>query len=370
MQSARKMLDFVRGKGKAHFAASPVFTSVMTQPMHGHPWLTTSNDPRTIEDIAAVGRECGFVPFFEVLWFEVGVIDYDEVRDEINGDTCDRVKTFRTPKGEFALVDRFTRLRSRSVAKHAFSTVEDLDAYEYVIRRSIDRIEQCRPKLRDVVRRAGDRAVPYFTANSPLKFFNLIGSAERILLVMDVPDRMMELCRLNEELSMAATRIAFEEGFRVFFAGTESSLYSPAMVERYVIDFLVERRKAVRELGALFYLHECGKMQDLIDKGYYERLCPDILEGFQPPPSGDITDLGVAVRGLPKSIVTKGNLDLNFLLNARPEEVRAAASAVLAGIKDRRHLMGGSCSALPGTPLANLRAMVEAVELANGRAPA
>ena len=368
MQSATEMLDFVRGKGKARFAASPVFTSVMTQAIHGHPWLTTSNEARTIDDILAVGKECGFVPFFEVLWFEVGVIDYDEVRDEISGDTCDRVKTFRTPRGEFALVDRFTRGRSRSVAKHAFSTLEDLEAYEYVIRRSIDRIEQCRPKLREVIRRTGDRGVPYFTANSPLKCYNLIGSAERILLVMDAPERMMELCRLNEELSTAATRIAFEEGFRVFFAGTESSLYSPGMVEKYVIDFLIELRAAVREMGALFYLHECGKMQDLIDKGYYERLCPDILEGFQPPPSGDITDLGAAVKGLPKSIVTKGNLDLNFLLNARPEEVREAAAKVMSGIKGRRHIMGGSCSALPGTPLANLRAMVEAVEVMNRKA--
>jgi hypothetical protein len=369
MQTAAQMLDFVRGKGKARFAASPVFTSVMTQAIHGHPWLTTSNEPRTIEDILAVGRQCGFIPFFEVLWFEVGVIDYDDVRDEIRGDVCDRVKTFRTPKGEFALVDRFTRLQSRSVARHAFSTLDDLDAYEYVIRRSIDRIEQCRPKLREVIRRAGDRGLPYFTANSPLKCFNLIGSAERILLVMDAPDRMMQLCRLNEDLSVAATKIAFEEGFRVFFAGTESSLYSPDMVEKYVIDFLVERRRAVRDLGALFYLHECGKMQDLIDKGYYRRLGPDILEGFQPPPSGDITDLGAAARGLPKSIVTKGNLDLNFLLNARPDEVRDAAVTAMAGIKGRRHIMGGSCSALPGTPLANLSAMVEAVDLMNKKAP-
>ncbi len=330
MKSARRMLDFVRGRGQARFAASPVFTSVMTQAIHGHPWLTTSNDPRTIEDIVAVGQGCGFVPFFEVLWFEVGVIDYDEVRDEIQGDTCDRVKTFRTPKGEYTLVDRFARGHSRSMAKYAFASIEDLDAYEYVIRRSLDRIEQCRPKLREVVRRTGDRAVPYFTANSPLKFFNLIGSAERILLVMDAPERMMALCRLNEALSLAATRIAFEEGFRVFFAGTESSLYSPDMVERYVIDFLVERRRAVREMGALFYLHECGKMQSLIDGGFYERLNPDIFEGFQPPPSGDITDLGRAVKGLPASIITKGNLDLNFLLSARPEEVREASRAVIS----------------------------------------
>jgi hypothetical protein len=296
------------------------------------------------------------------------VIDYDDVRDVISGDTCDRVKTFRTPHGEFALVDRLARYRSRSVAQHAFSTLADLDAYEYVIRRSLDRIEQCRPKLRAVIARTGDRAVPYFTANSALKFFNLIGTTERILLVMDAPERMLKLCELNEALSTAATRIAAEEGFKVFFMGTESSLYSPRMVEDYVIRFMLERRQVIRRLGGIFYLHECGKMRDLLDAGVYARLNPEILEGFQPPPSGDITDMGAAARALPDSIVTKGNLDLNFLLDARPADVRAASLNVLRGMKGRRHIMGGSCSALPGTPFDNFRAMVEAVEIANREA--
>ena len=365
MKTASEMLDFVRGKRPERFAASPVFTSVMTQTLHNHDWLTTSSAPQTIEDIIAVGRECGFVPFFEVLWFEVGVIDYDRVHDVVTGDTSDRVKTFHTPKGDFALIDRFTRRQSRSVAQYAFSTLDDLDAYEYIIKRSIDRIEQCRPKLRAVIQQTGDRAAPYFTANSALKFFNLIGSAERVMLVMDSPERMLELCALNEVLSSAATRIAAQEGFRVFFSGTESSLYSPRMVEEYVISFMLKRRELIRSLGGLFYLHECGKMSQLMDDGAYSRLVPDILEGFQPAPSGDMDDLGPAAAKLPASIVTKGNLDLNFLLNSSPAQVKEASLKVMAGLKGRRHIMGGSCSALPGTPFDNFRAVVEAVEIAN-----
>jgi len=40
----------------------------------------------------------------------------------------------------------------------------------------------------------------------------------------------------------------------------------------------------------------------------------------------------------------------------------------MAGLEGRRHIMGGSCSALPGTPLENLRAIAEAVDIANGKA--
>lgn len=363
--TAGQMLDYVRGRGPDAFAVSPVFTSVLCQGMYRHDWLRTSNDPQTIEEICTIGRDCGFVPFFEVLWFEVGMVDYSEVREEISGDTRRLHKVFRTPHGEHELVDTFERYRSRHVSKSAFRTLEDLDAYEYVIRRSLDKVEQCRPRLREVIQRTRGRAIPYFTAMNPMKCFSLLNDQDRILFFLDEPDRMLALCELNEQLSQAALKIAAEEGFEVFFSGTESSLYSPDMVERYAITFLLQRRELVRKLGKLFYLHECGRMQKLLDAGMYRRLSPDILEGFQPPPSGDITDLALAARQLPPGVVTKGNLDLNLLLNSTPSEIKDRSAALLEGMKGRRHILGGSCSALPGTPLDNFRALVEAVGEAN-----
>lgn len=365
MKNAKEMLDFVRGRSEKPFAASPLFTSIYTQWLHKREWLLTSNDPQTIEDIIGIGQECGFIPFFETLWFEVGVMDYDEVREEISGDTRNLVKIFKTPKGEYTLVDRFKRYHSRHVAKHAFSTPEDLDAYEYIIKRSLDRIEQCRPALQEVIETVGDRAIPYMNATDPQGCFSLINSQDRIFLFMDEPDRMLKICELNEELSEAATRIAAECGFQVFFGGTNSSLLSPNIVETYCIPFLLKRRELIRELGGILYFHECGKMQNLMDAGVYKRLNPEVLEGFQPPPSGDIEDMAVAAQQLPESIVTKGNLDLNFLLNSEASEIKDACLRVLDGMKGRRHIMGGSCSALPFTPLKNFRAIVEAVEIAN-----
>jgi len=361
------MLEFVRGARGEKFAASPVFTNVFTQQLHRRRWLGQSTDAETIEDIIAVGRDCGFVPFFEVLWFESSVIDY-EVREEFSGEQRNLIKTIRTPQGEHVLVDTFEPFQSRHVSQYAFAAPGDLDAYEYLVRRSLDRIEQCRPRLKAVIAQTAGRAVPYFTAGSPHRCFSLISSQDLIFLYMDEPSRMDRICALNETLHSAAVRIAAECGFKVFFSGTEGTLYSPALLRRYALPHMQARRRLVRELGALYYLHECGRMRSLKDDGFYTELRPDILEGFQPPPSGDVTDLAAFVAELPDSIVTKGNIDLNFLLDHTAGEVRDAGLALLQAMAGRRHILGGSCSALPGTPLANFRALVEAVAIANRKA--
>lgn len=365
MKTATDMLDFVRGNFRTPYAAGPIITSAFTQEMHRHDWLCPSHEPRTIEHICAVGQACGFVPFFEVMGIDVGVLDCDEVFEEIRRDTLDRVKRFRTPHGEFTFVRRLTRYQSSRMVRHAFTTLRDLDACEYILRRSLDRIERCRAPLKEVVTRAGERAVPGFRARSALTCFDLIGPAERVRLLREAPARMRRLCELSEALSSAAAKVAAEAGFTLFLAGTESSLHSPATVQEYILPFLLQRRQWVRKIGGIFCLQERGPMRRLLEEGVYQRLSPDILEGFQPPPDGDIADLGDAARRLPESVVTRGNLDLEFLLAAKPEEVRDAGLNLLMGLHGRRHILGGSCSARPGTPLDNLRALTQAAEVAN-----
>lgn len=367
MRTADQMLDFVRGKTPERFAACPVFTDVFTQGLHGHDWLLTSNDPRTIDEICNVGRDCGFVPFFETLWFEVDVIDFDEMRIEGHGDHRDHIRIIRTPQGEFTHIDRFTRRLSRHAAQHAFSKPQDIHALMHIVERSLDRIERCRPRLREVIAHTAGRGVPYFTCTMPHRCFSLISSEDLVYWLMDEPDLMLRVAELNEKLTRAAMRIAAEEGFRAFFAGTESGLYSPRIIARYCTPLLLERRKLIRELGGVLYFHECGGMRRLIDDTTYARVNPEVLEGFQPPPSGDITSLGEAVGKLPKSIVTKGNFDLNFLKTASKSQVKEASIKLLESLPGRRHLLGGACSALPGTPLDNFRAMVEAADEVNRR---
>ncbi len=365
MKTAGDMLDFIRGQRPERFAASPLFTNVMVQKLHGHRWLGSSCDSRVIADIAGVGQACGFIPFFEVLGCEAGMLDYHTRLVEENG-FLQRINAIRTPHGEFTLVDTFVPHQSRQISHYAFSSPADLDAYEYFIRRSIDGLDRMRPTLKRVVEEAGQRAIPYFIASAPHRCHSLFAATDLILLFMDEPERMDQICALNATLSVAAAQVAFECGIPLLFEGTEGTLYSPALLRRYALPHMLKNREKARARGGLYYLHECGRMTALRNDGFYAELAPDILEGFQAPPSGDVTDLAAFLDTLPESTIGKGNLDLNFLLNRSAAEVREAGIALLRSLSPRRRLLlCGSCSALPGTPLENLAALVEAVRQVN-----
>ncbi len=365
MNTAREMLDFIRGNRPERFAVSPLFTNVMVQRLHGHRWLGSSCDSRVIADIAGVGRTCGFVPFFEVLGCEAGMLDYRTRLVEENG-CLQRINGIRTPRGEFTLVDTFVPHQSRQISHYAFSSPADLDDYEYFISSSIGGLDRMRPTLKRVAEEAGGRALPYFIAGAPHRCFSLFAPENLILLFMDEPERMDRICALNAALGAAAAQAAFECGILLLFEGTEGTLYSPALLRRYALPYMLENRRKVRQRGGLYYLHECGRMTALRNDGFYTELAPDILEGFQAPPSGDVTDLASFLDTLPDSTVGKGNLDLNFLLNRMAAEVSDAGLALLRALSPgRRHILCGSCSALPGTPLENLAALTEAVRLAN-----
>ena len=108
------------------------------------------------------------------------------------------------------------------------------------------------------------------------KFYNLVSDTDRIFLCVDEPERMDELCKLNHEFGIAALELLADTGFQVTFAATEGSVYSPAILERYSHPYLEERRQVAREKGLVFYMHECGVMQNNIDNGFYARLAPDV----------------------------------------------------------------------------------------------
>lgn len=69
-----------------------------------------------------------------------------------------------------------------------------------------------------------------------------------------------------------------------------------------------------------------------------------------------------ARNAIDKNIILRGNLDLGFLLNAGPDEVKKESLKILREVEGYKHIIFGSCEVVYGTPMKNLLAMSEAVE--------
>jgi uroporphyrinogen-III decarboxylase len=73
-------------------------------------------------------------------------------------------------------------------------------------------------------------------------------------------------------------------------------------------------------------------------------------------------DLGLARRLLGERIALKGNLDTTFLLRRSAEEVRGESLRILRQAPPGGVVFSPGCGVPRMTPLANLRAMVQASE--------
>ena len=119
----------------------------------------------------------------------------------------------------------------------------------------------------------------------------------------------------------------------------------------------------IRQANRLSWLHTCGKMNRLIFDGAYDRdqMGVDVLESFSGPPLGDVENLRAARARVGNGITTRGGINVGELFSDTAAQIRARARYVLDSTTGFRHMIGDTDCQFPGTPVENLRAVVETV---------
>ena len=175
----------------------------------------------------------------------------------------------------------------------------------------------------------------------------------------DWPDACADLCRANHEAGLRKLETLRKAGFDyLFYCADGTEWLSPSFFrERVLPDTLVILRRW-RELGGFVLWHSCGKVQALIEEGFYNECLPEVFETLSEPPVGNLPSLRWARARLDRRIVTKGNMPLNILQTGTEDEVRAAVARIKAETRGYRHIVGLTDDVLNGTPLRNARAFV------------
>jgi hypothetical protein len=217
----------------------------------------------------------------------------------------------------------------------------------------------------------GERGLLSSAVANPFNLFGLLGRGFEHLVYhyADYPEEHHRLANLVLEVAKFQADVILDGGYDVIWAGhTGGSTYNSAQYfretrmpyEKAVIDH-VKRR------DGLVYTHDCNAIGMMIREGVFNELGPSCLETLAPPPAGDIDDLRAYRQMLDPSICTKGNIDVGFLLDATVEEVRQATIEVIEATKGFRHMVGTGDDVYFGTPIENIKAMVEVAKGYTGR---
>lgn len=231
-------------------------------------------------------QHCWFGGLSEEIWTGV------DTREEIDFAGRDRVikRTFVTPHG--TLTERQRHVWEETTLVQEKFLLDDLapelDAFAALVRGRRwrfckDRFEAIRQEV------GGDGVVNAGELFSPLKLLHLAAGADKaVFLLMDHPDWCREILAAHEEAQLDLVSQMLDAGVEAMMAmdNLDAMFHPPHYVERYSASFYEKASQLCRERGAVFFIHGCGHLRDLLP--LIGGLGVDGLEGLAFPPLGNV----------------------------------------------------------------------------------
>jgi len=209
-----------------------------------------------------------------------------------------------------------------------------------------------------VMAKAGNSS--YVQANIDTGPFSLAavlrGTQDFLLdLVTEERGKILELLDFCTEVVISYGRAMIATGVHgIQFGDATASLISPADFATFVLPYEERVLRALKDSGCDLWIHICGQTGHILP---LMRNLP--FEGFEVDSK---VGMGEARRLLGGGIALKGNLDTMLLLQGSRDEVYAECLRILESGPGAGLVLSPGCGVPRMTPLANLRAMVEAAQ--------
>jgi hypothetical protein len=216
-----------------------------------------------------------------------------------------------------------------------------------------------------VVAGAGAEYSVHGEVTSPFDYFlRHFGPARALVGLVDFPDTALAVLeRYTEGVIRLARGLAARgvDAVKVSSPYAGSGFISPRFYRKFVLPFEARIALAARDMGVPAYIHTCGKVGDRLEMMAEAGFAG--IECLDPPPLGDV-ELEDAKRRVGGRMFIKGNLDpVHVLLRGTVDRVlRAATSALEAGMPGGGYVLSTACSIAPRTPRENVRVLADAAE--------
>jgi hypothetical protein len=300
-----------------------------------------------------------------------------ERRDEhrfVDAGTIETVTTWRVDGGELRAIGRTTRTYAGWKVEHPVKDLErDLPLWQRCFFGNPGDLET--GEIAEAIEATGDDGL--VTAAVGELFTSFLasslegGTARALLALVDAPADFAGLRdRYAAHLAGVAAAAIERAGAEAVFLNsgyTQLPVMSPAMYREWDLPVLRSVCAAAHTRGASVHLHNHGPilpiLADIVGAGI------DVVCGLFAPPAGDVADLaGLAAEAARLSaaaerrpLALKGMLDpFGALVSGTPAQVEAEVRAQLDATATVPFILGTQDGTLPGTPEANIAAMVRA----------
>ena len=369
MQNNRdRLFNFIKDKSQPGLVASPCFDEQFVAGVVGKEWTCEVTWQEQADVMRMCGEDC--LPIY-LIHGRIG-LDYSEENSELHWkeeivsqdeDRIDVRRTLKTPYGEISEVLGTHIHGGPTYLETALKTEADYPAVYWFL----ERIAECPQTIKRAVAEAksylGDSGLLSIFCFQPYEGYALVDFAEMFLRQYDFPEKHETFKKLVFAGTNTIITAAIEAGCEVIWIGCPGAgLLSPEIFEEDFIPPTHAYVELIRKLGGISYFHFCGYKQVFFDNGMINQIATDILEGFTMPPTGDLKDFGQAREQISPAVCTRGNLDLDMLRNATPDVVYEACINIAEQTKGYRHMVGGNCSLLNGTPVENVQAIAKAAK--------
>ena len=235
--------------------------------------------------------------------------------------------------------------------------VEDIDTLQVVDPASSRRMNDRLEAVRLMKQRAGqDVPVVGWVEGALAECCDLMEIQQAFVNLLDEPEAMEHLLDICMQQSLWFAKEQIAAGADIIGIGdAAASLVGYDLYEEFVLPYQKKMIQAVHDMGAKVKLHICGNLNPVLD--LIAQTGADIAD------LDHMVDIKRASEIFPESMSICGNFDpVGVLYSGTPELVKQEVRRCKEISRKNHNFISAGCEVPKGTPLANMKAMQEALE--------